>query len=336
VEALFDQTGVIRAATLEELFDVAVLLAHQPLPRGNQVAVVANSAGVATLLADACEAHGLELGGAGVVNLGAFTSAVRYEETVRDLLLDDTVDAVVVAFACVGDCSPDEVAAGVGSGVQAAEERSGTAKPVLVCIMGAQGAVTTVSGDRRRVLPAYRFPESAPRALARVVRYAELRRQPPGRLAWYDGIDPTVARCEVQDAIAREGDDPVRLEAEAAARVLQAFGLRTGEGEGRAVAVRIRPDPLFGPIIEIEGAEGRTLVRLTPLTDRDIAAVLEQTDLERAPGVGEVLGRLSQLVEELPWVWSLEASAVPGEVPLLAPGPTITVRRVSSSQTIRP
>lgn len=336
VEALFDQTGVIRAATLEELFDVAVLLAHQPLPRGNRVAVVANSAGVTTLLADACEAHGLELGAAAAVNLGAFTSARRYHDTVRELLADDAVDSLIVAFACVGDCRPDEVTAAVGSGVQAAAEASGTPKPVLVCIMGAVGAVPAVDGDRRRALPAYRFPESAPRALARVVHYAEQRRQPPGRLAWYDDVDPTPARQEVLAALSQAQTGPVPLGAQAAGRVLEAFGLSTGNCEGHAVAIRVRPDPLFGPIVELEGTGGQTLVRLTPLTDRDIEAVLVQAHLDDSPGVGEVLGRLSQLVEELPWVWSLEVGAVAGERPVLALGAAITVRRVASSQASRP
>ncbi|MBE3598609.1 MAG: GNAT family N-acetyltransferase [Limnochordaceae bacterium] len=58
VEALFRQAGVIRADTLEEMFDVAVLLAHQPLPQGNRVSIVTNSGGVATIAADTCEARG--------------------------------------------------------------------------------------------------------------------------------------------------------------------------------------------------------------------------------------------------------------------------------------
>src|SRR5262249_36092081 len=39
VDALCRQAGVIRTDTLEELFDVAALLAHQPIPKGRRVAI---------------------------------------------------------------------------------------------------------------------------------------------------------------------------------------------------------------------------------------------------------------------------------------------------------
>ncbi len=61
VDALFEQAGVIRTDTLEELFDVASLLATQPVPAGPRVGVVTNAGGPGILLADACDAHGLSL-----------------------------------------------------------------------------------------------------------------------------------------------------------------------------------------------------------------------------------------------------------------------------------
>ncbi|MGH3054146.1 MAG: GNAT family N-acetyltransferase, partial [Gaiellaceae bacterium] len=61
VDALFEQAGVIRTGTLEELFDVAALLSTQPVPAGPRVGVVTNAGGPGILLADACEARGLKL-----------------------------------------------------------------------------------------------------------------------------------------------------------------------------------------------------------------------------------------------------------------------------------
>ncbi len=61
VDALFRQAGVIRVDTLEELFDVATLLAHQPVPRGRRVGIITNSGGPAILCADTLEAEGLEV-----------------------------------------------------------------------------------------------------------------------------------------------------------------------------------------------------------------------------------------------------------------------------------
>jgi acetyl coenzyme A synthetase (ADP forming)-like protein len=59
VDALFHQTGVIRAETLEELLDLAAFLGSQPIPRGRRVAIVTNAGGPAILCADACQAGGL-------------------------------------------------------------------------------------------------------------------------------------------------------------------------------------------------------------------------------------------------------------------------------------
>ena len=61
VDALFRQAGVIRAASLEELVDVATLLSSQPEPRGSRVAILTNAGGLGILCADACEAAGLTI-----------------------------------------------------------------------------------------------------------------------------------------------------------------------------------------------------------------------------------------------------------------------------------
>ena len=61
VDALFRQTGVIRVDTLEELFDMALVLGSQPLPGGNRVAIIGNSGGPGILATDACAGAGLEV-----------------------------------------------------------------------------------------------------------------------------------------------------------------------------------------------------------------------------------------------------------------------------------
>ena len=53
-EALFDQAGVVATTSLGELIDAAALLACQPLPAGNRVAIVSNAGGAGVLAADAC------------------------------------------------------------------------------------------------------------------------------------------------------------------------------------------------------------------------------------------------------------------------------------------
>ena len=52
---------MIRTTTLEEMFDVAMLLDRQPLPAGPRIAILTNAGGPGILAADACEAHGLQV-----------------------------------------------------------------------------------------------------------------------------------------------------------------------------------------------------------------------------------------------------------------------------------
>ena len=108
-DTLFRQAGIIRVTTLEELFDVARLLVHQPLPAGRRVAIVGNSGGPGILAADACSGAGLEVPelspdtqtalrdmlapGAGVsnpVDLIASGSAADYEAALNTVLADET------------------------------------------------------------------------------------------------------------------------------------------------------------------------------------------------------------------------------------------------------
>jgi hypothetical protein len=229
VEMLFRQAGVIRADTLEEMFDAATLLATQPLPRGNRTAIISNSGGVLTICADACESRGLAVAGPQMLDLGMLAPVRAYETAVQRAIEHPEVDALIVIFACVGSCDPRVVGRAIRRGVLRGERRTGVPKPVLLCLMGAAGALRfgagqgegggpgaaagggemgrreaarSARGTAGHVFPSYRFPESAAMALSLAVQYAAFRRQPPGRLPWYDDVDAAAARREVAAALA--------------------------------------------------------------------------------------------------------------------------------------
>lgn len=341
VDALFRQAGVIRADTLEEMFDVAVLLAHQPLPAGNRVGIVSNSGGVATICADACEARGLVLAGPRVVDLGPLATPAAYEQAVRDALARGEIDALIVIFACVANCDPSAVTRALRRGAVRAERASGAARPVLLCLMGESGAVA-VAGSRS-VFPSYRFPEAAAMALARAAEYAAYRRRAPGRLVFFDDVDAAGARQEVEGWLEAggtgAGEAELVLAPPQARQLLNRFGLATveegGEGPPRAaesspVAVRVRPHPHFGPLLELEGVRG-PVVRITPLTDRDAGEAVAVCGIEPAgarAAVEEVLLRVSQMIEEVPWLVRLEATVH------LVPRPAIRPERIVMKRVV--
>lgn len=318
VDALFRQAGIIRAETLDELFDLAAVLSTQPLPEGPRVAVISNSHGVATLLADTCESNGLELGGPGLVDLGATTDAESYEESCRSALIDDDVDALIVSFACVGDCSSQPVLRAIGRALADAEQETGRKKPLLLCLMGAEGALRLPAeqGEEEvdRVFPSFVFPESAPRALARAWRYAEYRRKGSGRLIFFDDVEPAEARRLVLDFLEKEGpsgDGMAWLNQEDSMRLLSFFGLTGAEGfragNPPGLEVRIRLDRYFGPLVEVSAEGLEPVVRITPMSDRDIRETAESLGLEEIDGFLDLLGRVSQMVEEIPWLGAMVA-----------------------------
>jgi len=338
VEALFQQAGVIRANTLEELFDIALLLSHQPLPKGNRVAVISNSGGVATICADACESSGMQIGGPGVVDLQATATAEQYERACQQALEHPEVDALIATFACVGSCDPNAVARAIRRAAIQAERRTGIAKPTLLSLMGVSGAVAVglaPAGGSARTFPSYRFPESAALALSKAVEYARFRMLPPGRILGYEGMDPMAARMLVEQALQALPKDaaPLALKGTQARTLLGHFGLQAltapppaeGKRTSLRVVISLTVDPDFGPIWRFHRRGGDSILRITPLTDLDTAGVMERLRLPAHRGFSETLGRLTQMVEELPWIHAFSAQvdvptgepAAAGPLPLL-------------------
>jgi acyl-CoA synthetase (NDP forming)/RimJ/RimL family protein N-acetyltransferase len=188
VDAMFRQAGVIQVDTLEEMFDVAQLLAHQPLPRGRRVAVVGNSDALGLLAADAAAGAGL------VVNkqvaLGADATAEDFEDALDAAIDDPEVDAVAAIYIPPLNVSGEDVA----NVLAAIGEQSD--KPLVSTFLGAEGVpellrVPDVAGSTagRGSVPSYPAVEAAVRALARVVEYAMWLRTPdtpPGDLELVD------------------------------------------------------------------------------------------------------------------------------------------------------
>lgn len=352
VETLFQQAGVIRADTLEEMFDVAVLLAHQPLPRGNRVAIISNSGGVLTICADSCDARGLVVADRGVIDLGPLASQEVYESAVERAMEDPAVDALIAIFACIGDCNPQEMGRAIRRGVLRGERKSGVPKPALLCLMGAAGAVELGTGRgrgrvaARRMFPSYRFPESAAIALSQAVQYSAFRREPAGRLLWYDDVDAAAARREVTAALDSALREPVWLEGAHARSILGFFGISVGVPEVAGSSIHtdgptrleVVCDPSFGPLIRVLRAGKSLAVRITPLTNRDAREIVEAARLTAKTGFEELLGRVSQLIEELPWLCGLEAalhlgSSAPGAREIVL-GPDVRIGLFGSAAAV--
>jgi acetyl coenzyme A synthetase (ADP forming)-like protein len=248
VDALLKQAGVIRTNTLEELFDVAALVASQPVPSGRRVAVLTNAGGPGILAADACEALGLELttlaeatgrelrgflpAAASIgnpVDMIASASADHYRRASELILADPNVDSLVVIFIPPLVTDPADVARAIVDGVRAAQ----AGKPVLSVFMSAQGAPAVLAP-----IPSYLFPEAAATALARATAYGAWRARPAGAVTRFDDLAPATARAIVVDALEAGGGwlSPDRAQALLAAFGIPAAAERTARSENEAIA----------------------------------------------------------------------------------------------------
>ncbi|MDQ2956897.1 MAG: GNAT family N-acetyltransferase, partial [Actinomycetota bacterium] len=200
VQALFEASGIIRTATLAELFDVALLLTTQPLPAGDRVAVVGHSTALGVLVADALATAGLSL--AGLVDVGVDASPVAFGQALSDALAAEEVDAVITIFVPPMRRGEEaEVAARLRDAVV------GQAKPVLSTFLGFDGvpAALAVAGDLAPMpgsIPSYSSPERAVGALAHVIRYARWRQRETGRLPELAGVAADSARQFVAEVLA--------------------------------------------------------------------------------------------------------------------------------------
>ncbi len=232
VSAFLDQCGVLRANTIEELFDVARALATCPLPNGSRTAIVTNAGGPGIMATDACVNLGLpmaeladgtrtalrtflppEASVGNPVDMIASATSEHYAKTLAAVLDDPGVDMAMVINVTPILTNPIDVLEAIGA---VARERT---KPVLAVMMATEEFYDRVK-TAPDLPPVYHFPEPAARVLSLLARYAAWRRRPADLPApEFDTDDPEVAR------ILERVPDDTYLDPESAFRVLDLYGI---------------------------------------------------------------------------------------------------------------
>jgi acetate---CoA ligase (ADP-forming) len=246
VDALFRQTGVIRAETLDEMFDLASALDRQPLPAGRRVAILSDRSGPGILCAGACEAARLSVpplsdstakrleallpAGAVIGNpleLAASATADQYARALESLLLDREVDSVIAIHTPLDADESTAMLEAVRQGIAEGRAAGGAGKTVLACLVAKEDASRPIvlAGES---IPTYAYPESAARVLGKVATYAVWRAGPHGIVPDFDDIDPAAARRTCRKAIEERGAG--WLTAEEARAVLRAMHLPVAPG----------------------------------------------------------------------------------------------------------
>jgi acetyltransferase len=237
-DAAFRQCGVIRARTVEELFDYAYILSRQPLPKGKRIGIVTNAGGAGVMAADAAEWEGLAVARLSESTLQALAgrlppeaaiynpvdiighaTAEQYQAALELVLADPGVDLGVALSA------PHPILryADLARVVAEAKERFG--KPIAVSFMAGELGEEAEEILRRAGIPSFFDPARAVRALAALAKDAEIRarsRTPPPCFP----VDLPKARKILKSA---EEKGRVRLGLEAM-ELLSAYGIPVAKG----------------------------------------------------------------------------------------------------------
>ncbi|MFC7245688.1 GNAT family N-acetyltransferase [Catellatospora aurea] len=335
MQALRAHSGVIEVGTVGELFDVATLLAAQPLPAGDRIGVVGNAFALSALASAEIRAAGLRVGRSGAV--GPAAKPDEFAAAVHAALHSDDTDAVVVVVAPplpTGPLAADQSAETALLGPYAdalADAVRDADKPVLASFLAGRGPAQ---------VPSYRSIEEAVRALAQVTRRAAWLRAPAGTLPPAPpGADPAAPDLEtlldsygipVVPSTRAAGAEQV---AAAAAGYRAAVALKVADRPNRIDlgAVRLNlagPDEVRRAYTDLEQLFGAGVeVLVQPMVAPGIACVVEVVD---DPAFGPVVGfglagPVTELVGDRAWraapLTDTDAAALvraPKAAPLLA------------------
>ena len=237
-QAAFKQAGVIEVDTFAELFDVALALDTQPIPKGNRAVILTNAGGPAALASDSLSSSGFALGDlsettrtllrqhlnpsaqvSNPVDMLGGAEPPEYEMAVRAALADPQVDVVLPILVPQALVNPAEVARAI---VTAA---TGAKKTVLACIMGDESVAEARLILQGNGIPMYVYPETMGKVLSAMRRYDLWRQTAEPQVNLLEHIDQQRA------AALLKASGPAKALGEAATRpLLQAYGIPVVQG----------------------------------------------------------------------------------------------------------
>ncbi len=183
-DAAFRKAGVIRARSVQELFDFSVGFARQPLPSGPGLVILTNAGGPAILATDACERSGVSLSSLEPETIQALQDALpaaaafynpvdvlgdatpeRYEVAGKILAKDPNVRAILVILTPQAMTQAADIARVV------VELSSSSRLPVFASFMGKGAVAEAIPILRDGLVPHFEFPERAVATLSAMLQH---------------------------------------------------------------------------------------------------------------------------------------------------------------------
>ncbi|MGA9534101.1 MAG: acetate--CoA ligase family protein [Anaerolineales bacterium] len=206
-QAAFRQAGVLRADSLQTMFDLALGFAFLPALGGRRVAIVTNAGGPGILATDAIERSGLKLAelspqvihrleaelpdaasASNPVDVLGDARADRYRFALETIIEEPSIDAILVILT---PQAMTEIAATAETIVEVANNSD---VPILTCFMGESKIKAGTEILRQHQIPNFPFPERAASVLQGMADYQEDRERPIPTLESFDADQETVER----------------------------------------------------------------------------------------------------------------------------------------------
>jgi len=215
-DAIFEQCGVLRVETLEELFDYVRAFSSQPLPEGNKVAIITNSGGPGILATDSCIHYGLNVTSLSPKTVQSLKKVLpptasynnpvdligdahhdRYEASLKEVLKDENVHSSIVILTPTAFTNVEKIATSI---VKTAKIYK---KPVLACFLGVYDVSKGIEILEENGIPSYRFPESAARVLSEMTNYTWWLQRPKTGIKKFK-VNKTKAK-KIIESVQKEG-----------------------------------------------------------------------------------------------------------------------------------
>lgn len=194
-DAIFEQAGIIRCNTIDELFDYANAFTYKKksslgklvrkIPNGNRVAIVTNAGGPGILATDMTMTSGLELAKFSEKTLETLGNQLpptanihnpvdvigdasfdRYETALAAVVNDENVDGAMVIL------TPQSMTDTLGTAKAVVNIAQRSNKPILCCFMGVVDVSEGVDYLQEHGYPVYCFPENAANSFSALYRYS--------------------------------------------------------------------------------------------------------------------------------------------------------------------
>lgn len=328
VDAVFRDAGIIRAGSFQELFDLATMLAYQPLPKGNRLAVITNTGGPGVLCTDAAMNDGqlvmsqfepettkqlrdtIPSNGSvkNPVDVLGDGRSERYGKCLELTLKDPNVDQAIVILTPHSMTDVD----GIAQACYDVAKKAG--KPVATSFMGGADVASAIKLLLKLNMPHFLMPEYAARAMGDIQRILQWRTQDEGSAAHI-----TVDQAAAKKAVAGKSG---KLDEASTKALLKAYGLSSdaaAKADGQQIVLGGKQEATFGPTIYF--AVGRLLMdvfkdvsfALAPITPATAGRMIHRLKaaslLEGKAVVAKIedqLVRLAQLVADLPQLAEIE------------------------------